>query len=88
MPLLRLEQVRVENMTTEKSAGFRKFSEKVVLARTGKSTADWNSILDAWGMKEKGHTLSAKHLQQEYGVSPWWAQAVTIRYEWERGLRT
>jgi hypothetical protein len=38
-------------------------------------------------MKEQGHRLTAKHLQEAYGVSPWWAQAGTIRYEYERGLR-
>ncbi|MCH7760228.1 hypothetical protein IIA15_02345 [candidate division TA06 bacterium] len=38
-------------------------------------------------MKEKGHTLTARYLGEKYGLSGWWAQAVTIRYEWERGLR-
>lgn len=75
-------------MTAQKNAGFRRFSEEVVLARTGKATDEWLSILDDWGMKEKGHTLTAKYLRDEYRLSPWWAQAVTIRYEWERGLRT
>ncbi len=40
-----------------------------------------------WGRKEKGHTLTAKYLNEHYGISPWWAQAATIRYEWERGIR-
>ena len=54
----------------EKSAGFRKFKDEVVIAQTGKSTLEWNSILDKWGMREKGHTLTAKHLQQAYNLSP------------------
>jgi len=35
----------------------------------------------------KGHTQAAKYLRDKHGLSDWWAQAVTIRYEWERGLR-
>ena len=77
--------------------------EEVVRDRTGRGTEEWNAILDIWAaghvppgpgqdavgtwVKAKGHTLAAKVLLQEHGVSPWWAQAVTIRYEYERGLR-
>ena len=83
-------------------AGFRRFKEEVVRARTGRSTEEWNTILDSWAgrvptspgrdnagswAKAKGHTLAARFLLQEHGLSPWWAQAVTIRYEYERGLR-
>lgn len=70
-----------------KSAGPRSFSDEAVRAKTGKGWDEWLAILDAWGMKEQGHRLTAKHLQEAYGVGPWWAQAVTIRYEYERGLR-
>jgi hypothetical protein len=71
----------------EEKAGFRRISDKSVRIKTGKDWEEWVAILDAWGAKEKGHTLSAKHLHEHYSISPWWAQAVTIRYEWERGLR-
>ena len=67
--------------------GFRRISDERVRERTGRTTAEWNRILDEWGAREKGHTLAAKHLLQEYGLSPWWAQAVTIRWEYVRGLR-
>lgn len=56
-------------------------------AKTGKAWAEWFAILDAWGAPDKGHTQSARHLLDSYGVGPWWAQAVSIRYEYERGLR-
>lgn len=72
----------------EKKAGFREIGDEVVKARTGKSSEEWYLILDEWGMKEKGHTLTAKHLGEKYGLSDLWAQCITIRYEWERGLRT
>ena len=66
--------------------GFRGISEERMRERTGRTSAEWYRILDEWGAREKGHTLAA-HLLREYGLSPWWAQAVTIRWEYERGLR-
>ncbi len=72
---------------TEKKAGFRIISDESVREKTGKSWREWLVILDEWGTKEKGHTLTAKYLQEHHKLSPWWAQAVTIRYELERGLR-
>lgn len=71
-----------------KAHGFRTIREEVVVARTGKSSTAWYRLLDRWGAIKKGHTLTAKYLKQRYGLSDWWAQCVTIRYEWERGLRT
>ena len=72
----------------QRKAGSRGISDEAVQKRTGKSWVEWYAILDRWGMNGNGHTLAARHLQQEHGLSPWWAQVVTIRYEWERGLRT
>ncbi|MFA5801772.1 MAG: hypothetical protein WC911_04770 [Thermoleophilia bacterium] len=71
----------------EMKAGFRRISDEAVRTRTEKGWEEWFGILDAWGAPRQGHFQSAKHLREEYEVSPWWAQAVTIRYEWERGLR-
>jgi hypothetical protein len=39
------------------------------------------------GLKERGHTQAGKYLRDQHGLSDWWAQPVTIGYEWERGLR-
>jgi hypothetical protein len=66
---------------------FQKISDDAVQAKTDKVWKDWFSILDKFGLKEKGHTQAAKFLRDKHGLSDWWAQAVTIRYEWERGLR-
>ena len=75
-------------MAKKKKAGFRGISDQVVKARTGKTSKQWYPILEKWGMKKKGHTLTAKHLRDKYGLSDWWAQCITIRFEWEKGLRT
>ncbi len=67
---------------------FAKISEEAVKARTGKRWSEWFKILDRFKVEENGHKLAAKHLYEKYKLSPWWSQAVTIHYEWERGLRT
>ena len=71
----------------EKKAGFRRISDEAVRKKTGKGWAEWIRILDELGAGDIGHTASAKHVKEKYGIGPWWAQAVTIRYEYERGLR-
>ena len=65
-----------------------KISDDAVRAKTDRVWQAWFSILDKFGAKEKGHTQAAKFLREKHGLSDWWAQAVTIRYEWERGLRS
>ena len=85
--LLHMHRKTTGNEMSEKKVGFRRISDEAVKAKTGKVWGEWFTILDTWGAKKKGHTQRAKHLREHYGLSPWWAQAVTIRYEWERGLR-
>ena len=66
--------------------GFHGITEERVRERAGKSCEESYRILGEYGAREKGHTLAA-HLLREYGLSRWWAQAVTIRWENEWGLR-
>jgi hypothetical protein len=66
---------------------FQKISDDAVRAKTDRVWREWFSILDKFGLKKKGHTQAAKYLRDKHGLSDWWAQAVTIRYEWEKGLR-
>jgi hypothetical protein len=68
--------------------GPRSISDKTVIKKTGKSSSEWYRILDSWGAQKQNHTAIARYLRDEQGVSPWWAQSLTNRYEWERGLRT
>ena len=67
---------------------FVKIGDEAVKEKTGKTWEQWFKALDGFNVKENGHKLAAKHLADKYKLSPWWSQAVTIRYEWERGLRT
>lgn len=70
-----------------KPAGPQGISDETVIAKTGKATEEWNTILDGWDAPSKGHPAIARYLEQEHGLSGWWAQTVTVRYEYARGLR-
>jgi len=70
-----------------KTRGEAAIRDDSVLNKTRKSWTEWFQILDNWGAKEKGHKLTARYLAEEWQVSPWWSQSVTIRYEQERGRR-
>jgi hypothetical protein len=72
----------------EGRAGTRRISDETVQAKTGKAWDEWFAIIDRSGVREDGHTAIARYLRDEQGVSSWWAQAVTVRYEYERGLRS
>lgn len=61
--------------------------EETVLEKTGKSRAEWHAILDAFGCKEKGHKESANYLHDEFKISFWWAQSLTVDYERAKGIR-
>jgi uncharacterized protein YndB with AHSA1/START domain len=65
----------------------RSISEAAVTKATGHGWAHWLGLLDRWGAAAKGHPATARHLREVQGLSPWWAQMVTVRYEQERGLR-
>jgi hypothetical protein len=69
------------------SAGPRAISESVVKTKTGRTSKQWLRLLDKWGTRKKGHPSTATYLEKKYKVSPWWAQALTIRYEYARHLR-
>lgn len=70
-----------------RTAGPRGISEDEVQRKTGRGSRDWYALLDAWNAQQKGHTAIARYLREEHGVDPWWAQSITVRYEYERGLR-
>lgn len=67
-----------------KAAGI---SNDAVEAKTGKTWQEWFKILDAAGAVKPGHKEIVAYLAENYKVSPWWRQMVTVAYEQERGLR-
>lgn len=71
----------------EKPGGSRGISEETIQLKTGRSSEEWYALLDQWGATQKGHPAIARYLEQEHGVSAWWAQTLTVRYEYARGLR-
>jgi hypothetical protein len=71
----------------EAKAGTRRISDDTVRSKTGKGWDEWYALIDRSDVRDEGHTAIAKYLRDEQRVSAWWAQAVTVRYEYERGLR-
>ena len=61
-------------------------SDERVRAATGHGRDHWFALLDHAGARDWPHPRIAAHLA-ENGVPAWWAQAVTVAYEQERGLR-
>lgn len=59
---------------TESQSGPRGFKEETIVAKTGKSSAEWYALLDASETAPQGHTAMARYLRAEQGVDPWWAQ--------------
>lgn len=64
----------------------RKLADETIKNKTGKSSDRWYGIIDQFG--SKNHTERARFLREKHHVSPWWAQIITNRYEWKKGLRT
>lgn len=56
-------------------------------AHTGKSWNEWFALLDEWGATERAHPEIARHLNETYNPGGWWAQGITVGYEWARGMR-
>lgn len=71
---------------TSKSGTYA-ISDDAVQAKTGKHWDDWFAVLDAFDAARQGHKAAAAHLVEAHGVSGWWAQGITVRYEQTRGLR-
>ena len=64
-----------------------KMRDATISKGTGRRWDDWFRVLDAWDATTKGHPAIARYLHEEHGVNGWWAQSVTVGYEWARGLR-
>lgn len=61
-------------------------SDAKVREATGRSWAEWVTLLDAARAAEKPHREIAKYVSS-LGTPSWWSQMVTVAYERIRGLR-
>jgi len=64
-----------------------KISNEAVLKSTGKSWNQWFADLDAAGAANWPHKQIAKHVNESYGATLWWAQSIAVAFENARGLR-
>lgn len=67
--------------------GYKNIKDAKVLEKTHKTFQEWKKILNKFNAKDNGHTASARYLKEKYGLSSWWSQVLTVKYEYERGLR-
>jgi uncharacterized protein YndB with AHSA1/START domain len=61
--------------------------DQAVLKATGKDWKAWFEILDLAGGQRMDHKGIVAYLEENYAISPWWQQQVTVSYEQARGLR-
>ena len=60
---------------------------ETVLAKTGKPLEEWYKIMHEFGGEQDTHKNIARFLHQEQGASAWWAQTLTVAYEYHIGRR-
>ena len=64
-----------------------RMSDAAVKSKTGKTWAEWFTLLDKAGGKKLDHKALVAHLDKRHRVDPWWRQMVAVSYEQARGLR-
>lgn len=79
--------VQAQDKTSGDFAHLAGMSDAAVKQKTGRDWACWVRALDGIGAHELEHREIALRLRQEFDVSAWWAQSVTVAYERIRGLR-
>jgi hypothetical protein len=62
-------------------------SDDAVRAKTGHNWKEWVRHLDGHGAASMPHREIAKHIREQFGISGWWSQMVTVGYERIKGLR-
>ncbi|NND02993.1 MAG: hypothetical protein HKN91_09415 [Acidimicrobiia bacterium] len=62
-------------------------SDEVVFDATGRRWDEWCKVIEESSFVGQGHSAIAGHLEEEYGIGGWWAQAVTVGYERIVGIR-
>ena len=74
---------------TTRSAAVPKMpvSDTAVKAKTGRTWAQWCTILDRAKAQSMSHREVVTLLHEKFGVAEWWQQMVTVGYERARGRR-
>jgi hypothetical protein len=62
-------------------------SDEAARAKTGRTWAEWVEVLDAREAAALPHGEIAAIVHEEFGISGWWSQSVTVGYERIKGLR-
>jgi hypothetical protein len=65
----------------------KRSSDEALVARSGRTWAEWFKILDKAGAKKWEHKEIALYLHEKQKVSGWWSQMIAVGYEHERGIR-
>jgi uncharacterized protein YndB with AHSA1/START domain len=66
---------------------FADVSSAAVMKATGRTWAQWLTLLDKAGAAKMPHKDIATLLHEQHGIPGWWSQTVTVGYEQARGLR-
>ena len=61
----------------------KRISDESVMKNTGKTWSEWFSILHKAGAKKIDHKEIAEMIYNNYKISGWWSQMVTVQYEQE-----
>ncbi len=62
-------------------------SDEAVAAKTGCTWEKWVRVLDAVDAASMPHREIARYVRENFEISGWWAQTVTVGYERIKGLR-
>lgn len=65
----------------------KSISEEAVVKATGRVWDEWMALLEQCDAAKLNHTQIAALLQEEYEVTAWWAQTITVEYERMIGRR-
>ncbi len=62
-------------------------SDKAIEKASGKTWQHWLGVFKEMGADKLAHKDIASKLYEEHGISGWWAQSLTVRYEQAIGRR-
>lgn len=62
-------------------------SDESVTSHTGKSWDEWCDLIESWPEAEQGHAAVAARVLDEFDVTGWWAQGITVGWERITGRR-